>query len=113
VWGQVGVGSYREGLDRKWRREKWRPKGVRRALKIIDIGVEHGGFLLAASPRAGRPLSSPAISSSDSGKFQFPTLLGHPAFALEMALLTHLEGLFRVISAWYDGSTSTAMVKEI
>jgi hypothetical protein len=28
-----------------------------------------------------------------------------------MALLPHLEGLFQA-SAWYDGSTSTAMVKE-
>jgi hypothetical protein len=34
------------------------------------------------------------------------------AFALGMALLPHLEGLFQA-SAWYDGSTSTAMVKEI
>ena len=41
-----------------------------------------------------------------------PTLLGHSAFALGMALLPHLEGLFQA-SAWYDGSTSTAMVKEI
>jgi len=40
-----------------------------------------------------------------------PTLLGHSAFALGMALLRHLEGCAR--SAWYDGSTSTAMVKEI
>ena len=32
--------------------------------------------------------------------------------ALGMALLPHLEGLFQA-SAWYDGSTSTAMVKEI
>jgi hypothetical protein len=40
------------------------------------------------------------------------TLLGHSAFALGMALLPHLEGLFQA-SAWYDGSTSTAMVKEI
>jgi hypothetical protein len=39
-----------------------------------------------------------------------PTLLGHSAFALGMALLRHLEGCSR--SAWY-GSTSTAMVKEI
>jgi hypothetical protein len=29
-----------------------------------------------------------------------------------MALLPHLEGLFQA-GAWYDGSTSTAMVKEI
>jgi hypothetical protein len=29
-----------------------------------------------------------------------------------MALLHHLECLFQA-SAWYDGSTSTAMVKEI
>jgi len=29
-----------------------------------------------------------------------------------MALLSHLEGPFEA-SAWYDGSTSTAMVKEI
>jgi hypothetical protein len=29
-----------------------------------------------------------------------------------VALLPHLDGLFQV-SAWYDGSTSTAMVKEI
>jgi hypothetical protein len=29
-----------------------------------------------------------------------------------MALLPRLEGLFQG-SAWYDGSTSTAMVKEI
>jgi hypothetical protein len=29
-----------------------------------------------------------------------------------MALLPHLEGLFQA-SAWYDGLTSTAMVKEI
>jgi hypothetical protein len=41
-----------------------------------------------------------------------PTLLGHSAFALGMALLPRLEGLFRA-SAWYDGSTSTAMVKDI
>jgi hypothetical protein len=41
-----------------------------------------------------------------------PTLLGHSAFALGMALLPHLEGLFQA-GAWYDGSTSTAMVKEI
>jgi hypothetical protein len=34
------------------------------------------------------------------------------ALALGMALLPHLEGLFQA-SAWYDGSTSTAMVKEI
>ena len=40
------------------------------------------------------------------------TLLGHSAFALGMALLPHLEGLFQAF-AWYDGSTSTAMVKEI
>jgi hypothetical protein len=40
-----------------------------------------------------------------------PILLGHSAFALGMALLRHLEGCAR--SAWYDGSTSTAMVKEI
>jgi hypothetical protein len=40
------------------------------------------------------------------------TLLGHSAFALGMALLPHLEGLFPA-SAWHDGSTSTAMVKEI
>ena len=47
-------------------------------------------------------------------RFEFPlaTLLGHSAFALGMALLPHLEGLFQA-SAWYDGSTSTAMVKEI
>ena len=38
-------------------------------------------------------------------------LLGHSAFALGMALLPHLEGLFQAF-AWYDGSTSTAMVKE-
>jgi hypothetical protein len=31
---------------------------------------------------------------------------------LGMALLPHLESLFQA-SAWYDGSTSTAMVKEI
>jgi hypothetical protein len=30
-----------------------------------------------------------------------------------MALLPHLEGLFQVVGAWYDGSTSTAMVKGI
>jgi hypothetical protein len=42
----------------------------------------------------------------------YSTLLGHSAFALGMALLPHLEGLFQA-SAWYDGSTSTAMVKEI
>jgi hypothetical protein len=41
-----------------------------------------------------------------------PTRLGHSAFALGMALLPHLEGLFQA-GAWYDGSTSTAMVKEI
>jgi hypothetical protein len=29
-----------------------------------------------------------------------------------MALLPHLEGLFQV-SAWYDGETPTAVVKEI
>jgi hypothetical protein len=29
-----------------------------------------------------------------------------------MALLPHLQGLFQA-SAWCDGSTSTAMVKEI
>jgi hypothetical protein len=40
------------------------------------------------------------------------TLLGHSAFALGMALLPHLEGLFQAF-AWYDGSISTAMVKEI
>jgi hypothetical protein len=40
------------------------------------------------------------------------TLLGHSAFALGMALLPHLEALFQA-SAWYDGSISTAMVKEI
>jgi hypothetical protein len=40
------------------------------------------------------------------------TLLGHSAFVLGMALLPHLEALFQP-SAWYDGSTSTAMVKEI
>ncbi len=40
-----------------------------------------------------------------------PTLLGHSAFALGMALLRHLEGCAR--SAWYDGSTSKAMIKEI
>ena len=40
-----------------------------RAQPVIDIGVEHGGFLLAASPRAGRPLSSPAIGSRDSVNF--------------------------------------------
>jgi len=40
------------------------------------------------------------------------TRLGHSAFALGMALLPHLEGLFQA-SAWYDGSTSTAMVKDI
>jgi hypothetical protein len=40
------------------------------------------------------------------------TLLGHSAFALGMALLPHLEGLDQAF-AWYDGSTSTAMVKEI
>jgi hypothetical protein len=34
------------------------------------------------------------------------------AFALGMALLPHLEGLFPA-SAWCDGSTSAAMVKEI
>jgi hypothetical protein len=45
-------------------------------------------------------------------KDRIPTLLGHSAFALGMALLRHLEGLFQA-SAWYDGSTSTAMVKEI
>ena len=40
------------------------------------------------------------------------TLLGHSAFALGMALLPHQEGLFQG-SAWYDGATLTAMVKEI
>jgi hypothetical protein len=40
------------------------------------------------------------------------TLLGHSAFPLGMALLSHLDGLFQA-SAWYDRSTSTAMVKEI
>jgi hypothetical protein len=30
----------------------------------------------------------------------------------EWALLPHLEGLFQ-LTAWYDGSTSTEMVKEI
>jgi len=40
------------------------------------------------------------------------TLLGHSAFGLEMALRPHLEGLFQA-SAWDDGSTSTALVKEI
>jgi hypothetical protein len=40
-----------------------------------------------------------------------PILLGHSAFALGMALLRHLEGCAR--SARHDGSTSTAMVKEI
>jgi hypothetical protein len=28
---------------------------------VIDISVEHGEFLLAASPRAGRPLSRPVL----------------------------------------------------
>jgi hypothetical protein len=40
------------------------------------------------------------------------TFLGHSVFPLGMALLPHLEGLFQA-SAWYDGSTSTAMIKEI
>jgi hypothetical protein len=30
-----------------------------------------------------------------------------------MALQPYLEGLFQVVSAWYDGSISTAMVKGI
>jgi hypothetical protein len=41
-----------------------------------------------------------------------PTLLGRSAFALGMALLPHLEGLFQA-DAWSDSSPSTAMVKEI
>jgi len=48
----------------------------------------------------------------DPVEFRLPTLLGHSAFALGMALLPHLEGLDQAF-AWYDGSTSTAMVKEI
>jgi hypothetical protein len=48
----------------------------------------------------------------DPVEFRLPTLLGHSAFALGMALLPHLEGLFQA-SVCYDGSTSTAMVKEI
>jgi hypothetical protein len=52
------------------------------------------------------------IIHASGGKRSNSTLLGHSAFALGMALLPHLEGLFQA-SAWYDGSTSTAMVKEI
>ena len=40
------------------------------------------------------------------------TLLGHSAFALGMAFLPHLKGLLQA-SAWYDGATPTAVVKEI
>jgi hypothetical protein len=43
---------------------------------------------------------------------RFSTLLDHSAFVLGMALLPHLEGLFQA-SAWYDGATPTAVVKEI
>jgi hypothetical protein len=39
-------------------------------------------------------------------------LLGHSAFVLGMALPRHLVGLFQPM-AWCDGSTSTAMVREI
>jgi hypothetical protein len=46
------------------------------------------------------------------GELARSNLLGHSAFALGMALLPHLEGLFQA-SAWYDGLISTAMVKEI
>ena len=53
------------------------------------------------------PTNSPIVA-----EWPESTLLGHSAFALGMALLPHLEGLFQA-SAWYDGSTSTAMVKEI
>jgi hypothetical protein len=45
-------------------------------------------------------------------EFRLSILLGHSAFVLGMALLPLLEGLFQG-SAWYDGSTSTALVKEI
>jgi hypothetical protein len=61
---------------------------------------------------AGR-CQAPQSTAVTQVNFGFPALLGHPAFALGMALLPHLEGLFQVVSAWYDGSTSTAMVKEI
>jgi hypothetical protein len=58
-----------------------------------------------AAHRDHRPPSTPSQRLK-------PTLLGHSAFALGIALVPHLEGLFQA-SAWYDGSTSTAMVKEI
>jgi hypothetical protein len=54
----------------------------------------------------------PKVSISAPKGCRSSTLLGHSAFALGIGLLSHLEGLFQV-SAWYDGSTSTAMVKEI
>jgi hypothetical protein len=54
--------------------------------------------------RLGEKRPFPGLSAA-------PTLLGHSAFALGMALLRHLEGCAR--STWYDGSTSTAIVKEI
>jgi hypothetical protein len=56
----------------------------------------------------GVPPSSPSFFFG----YVNSTLIGHSAFALEMALLPYLEGLFQAF-AWYDGSTSTAMVKEI
>jgi len=70
------------------------------------------------STRLGQPVTLPSVigmaPSSPSFFFGYvnSTLLGHSAFALGMALLPHLEGLFQA-SAWYDGSTSTAMVKDI
>jgi hypothetical protein len=62
----------------------------------------------------GEAIRGPSRSSTalDPSQRLKPTLLGHSAFALGMALLPHLEGLFQV-SACYDGSTSTAMVMEI
>jgi hypothetical protein len=35
------------------------------------------------------------------GELRLSTLLGQSAFALGMALLPHLEGMFQA-SAWYD-----------
>src|SRR5438105_188602 len=40
--------------------ERARVAAERGAQGIVDVAVEHGRFLLAASPRAGGPLSSPS-----------------------------------------------------
>jgi hypothetical protein len=56
--------------------------------------------------RRNRPLGCAPVNEADR------PFSATQAFALGMALLPHLEGLFQA-SAWYDGSTSTAMVKEI